>query len=401
MKILLITDNHSPDSGGAEKQFFTLKELLKKQPNMAVFSIGFGLKKIYGDDFIVLRETRSKALRQCWRMFVNPVKYLQLRQLIKKINPDIIHLHNIKKYTPALLKATQNYPTIQTVHDFSCICPTQWNVHKNLRPCTSGFSLKCLWQHRRDYNFISYFALLFSFLRMRKLVKKSVNQFIAPSPFLANYLQKNHFQNSTFIFPFHSTHIATNKYKPNQNHFLYLGQLEKQKGIDFLLQEFHRALQSNHDLSLTIAGHGSQKNNIKEKIQQWHLENKIHLIDWCSNPTELYQQCCAVIFPSIGLESFGLVIIEAMAHGRAVIGSNRGPITWLVEHEKTGLLFDPLKEGDLASTILKLSNKNSPLVDTLGENAFKKSKEFSKNDAILSEIIAIYKKSLALTKSIL
>src|SRR5689334_11479181 len=121
MKILLLTDHHSPQGGGAEKQFFALKELLKNQPDITVYSLGFGLKKAQGDDFIVLKETSSKMLRQLWRMFTNPVKYLQLRQCIKKINPDIIHLHNIKKYTPALLKAIKGYPAIQTVHDFSPI----------------------------------------------------------------------------------------------------------------------------------------------------------------------------------------------------------------------------------------------------------------------------------------
>src|SRR5579862_4716238 len=158
MKILLITDHHSPQGGGAEKQFFALKELLKNQPDITVWSLGFGPQATSGDDFIVLKETRSKALRQLWRMLVHPIKYWQLRHWIKKINPDLIHLHNIKKYTPALLKAVQDRPTIQTVHDFSPICPTQWNVHKNLTPCKTGFSLRCFWQHRREYRLISYLA---------------------------------------------------------------------------------------------------------------------------------------------------------------------------------------------------------------------------------------------------
>lgn len=393
MKILLITDHHSPQGGGAEKQFFTLKELLKKQTNLTVYSLGFSSQKVQGDDFIVLKETSSKILRQIWRMFINPIKYLQLRQCIKKINPDVIHLHNIKKYTPTLLKAIQDYPAIQTVHDFSLICPTQWNIHKNGQPCKTGFSLHCFWQHRREYGTLAYLALVFSFLRMRRLVKKSVHHFIAPSPVLAHYLEKQQFQKTQFIFPFLSENSSINQKKSQQGHFLYLGQLEQQKGIHFLLDEFYLAMQKNNFLRLTIAGRGSQKNNLKEKIKRWHLEDKVRLIDWCNDPKELYEQCCAVIFPSIGLESFGLVITEAMAHARPVIGSNRGPTAWLVEHEKTGLLFDPLLKGDLAAKMLELSYYPLTLLHALGKNAAEKFSTFSHNVDTLKEIIAIYSAS--------
>ncbi|MCD6039903.1 MAG: hypothetical protein K0S27_1303 [Gammaproteobacteria bacterium] len=395
MKILLITDHHSPCGGGAEKHFFTLKELLKNQSNTEVFSLGFGSEPMIGDDFIILKETSSKILRQWWRMFLNPTKYWQLRRIIKRIHPDIIHLHNIKKYTPALLKATQGYPILQTVHDFGSLCPTQWNVHQDLQPCQTGWSFRCVWQHRRNYSFIAYLALLLSFIRMKKLLKKSVTQFIAPSPLLTHYLEKNHFHPATFIFPFNVPYILTHS-QPKRNHFLYLGQLEKQKGIFILLQEFYYALQKNPDLILTIAGNGSQEKILKEKARQFNIENNIHFLNWQKNPFELYENCSAIIFPSLGLESFGLVIIEAMAQARAVIGSNRGPTPWLVEHEKTGLLFDPLKKGDLATQLLKLS-ESPVLAETLGKNAFEKANKFPKNSEILAQIMAKYREAILLS----
>lgn len=392
MKILLITDHHSPNAGGAEKQFFQLKELLKNQPDTTVWSLGFGPKTIQGEDFIILKETRSKAMRQWWRMFVNPVKLLQLRHWIKKLNPDVIHLHNIKKYTPSLLKAIRGYPTLQTVHDFSPICPTQWNLHKNLQPCPTGFSWRCFWQHRRDYNVISYFALVFSFLRMRKLLKKSVNQFSAPSPLLTEYLIKNKFSSAEIIFPFQSRSSNTPQKPTEVGHFLFLGQLEKQKGVDILLKEFHLAVQKNNRLKLTIAGNGSQKNELLKKIKEWHLENHVQLIQWCNNPSELYQQCSAVIFPSMGLESFGLVITEAMSHARPVLGTRRGPTPWLVDHEKTGLLFDPLVTGDLAQQMLNLTDN---LANQYGNAAFKKWNEFPQDPALLHETIRKYEKCIS------
>jgi glycosyltransferase involved in cell wall biosynthesis len=388
MKILLITDNHTPHGGGAEKQFFILKELLKNHADTTVFSLGFGTQASKGSDFIVFKETHSKALRQLWRMFFNPVKYWQLRRTIKKINPTVIHLHNIKKYTPALLYAVQGYPTLQTVHDFSPLCPTQWNVHTDLQPCARGISLKCLLQHRRNYTFISYMALLYSFIRLRTLLKKSVMHFIAPSPLLENYLKKNQFKNTSCILPF----MLKEKICHNlpKNHFLYIGQLEQQKGVSLLLNEFKHALQKNKNLTLILAGSGSQENLLKEQVKYWNLEDKIHFIGWIENPDALYRQCSALIFPSIGMESFGLVITEAMAHARPVIGSHRGPTAWLVDHNKTGLLFDPLKPGELANAILTLAD-NPLLIETLGKNAHEKSKKFPENVTILNQHITLYK----------
>ncbi len=101
----------------------------------------------------------------------------------------------------------------------------------------------------------------------------------------------------------------------------------------------------------------------------------------------------AIIFSSVGLESFGLVITEAMSHGRAVIGSNRGPTAWLVEDQKTGLLFDPLKTGDLAEKILHLAaNKN--LAEEYGRASAEKMTGFMLNQEIIDKMLVLYAKAL-------
>jgi glycosyltransferase involved in cell wall biosynthesis len=121
------------------------------------------------------------------------------------------------------------------------------------------------------------------------------------------------------------------------------------------------------------------------------LENNILFLGWV-NPEELYAECTALIFPSIGLESFGLVITEAMSQARAVIGSHRGPTAWLVEENKTGLLFDPLKEGDLAAKILKLAD-NRKLAEDYGRQAAEKIKGFLSNEDIINKMLILYKEA--------
>jgi glycosyltransferase involved in cell wall biosynthesis len=389
-KVLLITDNLSPNGGGAEKYFFTLKNELEKHSEVAVYTLGFGFEDKITENSVIIKETTVQSLRYFWRLFFNPLKYLQIRRALKKINPDIIHLHNVKKYTISLLMAVRPYKVVQTVHDYTSICPTGWNLHKNLQPCATGLTAACVWQHQRDINRLVYLAMLFGFVRMRSLLKKSVKKFIAPSPLLVEYLKKNNFNDSQYLPPFRPPATATSFESMRQHHFLYVGQLGKHKGVDALIEEFALACQTNPNLCLNIAGSRDRENFLREKVAALGVTKNINFLGWV-NPEELYQETMAVIFPSIGLESFGLVLTEAMQHGRPVIGSNRGPTAWLIEHEKTGLLYDPLKKGDLATKILTLAENNS-LIERYGRNAFEKYNTLMGNEEIIKNHLAIYEK---------
>lgn len=389
MKILLITDTYQPEKGGAEKYFFKLKNMLQSRQELEVFSLGFGPKKTIGKDFVILPETSFKLLRHCWRMFFNPIHYFLLRHWILKIKPDVIHLHNINKYTISLLKAVKGFPLIQTTHDFSFVCPMQWNVHQNLKPCLTGFHANCWQEHKRNVNYFSYFLRLFAFLRKKKYLKKSINQFIAPSTILKNYLMQQGFNNISFIPPFIEKKEFPDFEKMQPQHFLYIGQLEKQKGVNCLIEEFALACNKNKNIILKIVGHGREKKVLKQRVNQLNLQERIHFIDWTNDPSVFYQECSAVIFPSIGLESFGLVITEAMAQARAVIGSNRGPTLELIEDGKTGLLFDPLQKGQLAEKILLIA-KQPDLAQCYGQQGWNKLQECWNDDTVLEEILKVY-----------
>ncbi len=391
LKVLLITDTQT-QTGGAELQFQHLKKVLQRRAELSVSSMVFGREAAPSADTIVIKETSSKWLRQWWRMFLQPFKYREIKRAIEVTQPDVIHLHNVKKYTISLLKALRQYPVVQTVHDFSPICPTGWNLHSDGQPCVTGFQAACFWQHNRGYNPLTYLALVFSFQRMRKLLKQTVRKFIVPSPLLEHYLRRNHFGATLYLPPFIKQQPSPTYSDVRQDHFLYVGQLEIQKGVDILVAEFALACQQNKNLVLKIAGVGSQKNALQEKVKAEKLEKNIIFLGWAA-PDKLYEECMAVIFPSVGLESFGMVITEAMAKGRAVIGSDRGPTTWLIDQENTGLLFDPLVKGDLCAKIIKLSNQPE-LAERYGKQGYQKSKLLLNEPRIVEDIITLYRSAV-------
>ena len=69
---------------------------------------------------------------------------------------------------------------------------------------------------------------------------------------------------------------------------------------------------------------------------------------------ELYSKASVVVLPSVVAENCPLVVLEAMASGRAVIGSRIGGIPELVVENETGLLFNPRETNELSEKIIHL-----------------------------------------------
>lgn len=388
MRILLITDNHSP-TGGAENYFFDLKQRLKSMPGIEVYSLGFGPQVSHGDDFYVFKQLKSKLAKLISQFIAHPMMYRRLRRHLQHIQPDVIHLHNTKQHAAALLKAIKPYSVVQTIHDYGAICPTAHNIHKNHQPCATGIRKACFWQHQVKYRFLSYLALSAAFFKTRSQLKKIVKKYFAPSPQLVGYLQNNGFQSVSYIPPFKHGHVASDFTHVKPHHFLFAGNLGSHKGVDILLEEFALAHQKNPQLTLAIAGKGPCEKQLRHRINELGLEKSICFLGWQQQLTSDYLACAAVIFPSIWMEAFGLVITEAMHHARPVIGSNRGSPPWLIDDGKTGMIFDPVKKGDLADKLLSLAG-NVPLIMELGLNGQRKLETLIDNQQVLRQIISAY-----------
>lgn len=389
MKILLITDNHTP-KGGAENYFFELKARLKKYPSIEVYSIGFAEKAASGEDYFVLKAARSNIAKLFFRLFSHPFVYAKLRKKIREINPDIIHLHNIKQYTAAVLKAVKPYPVVQTAHDFSAICPTAQNIHQNGEVCATGWRGNCFWLHRVKYNPWIYFLLVCAFLKLRKQLKTTVSHFLAPSPLLADYLERNHFKQAHYISPFKKEPATPSFANIKPYNFLFAGNLGAHKGVHLLIEEFALACRKNSNLRLMMAGSGPLQKTLEMQVKKLGIEKNVLFLGWQDDLEKFYEEAIAVIFPSIGMESFGLVITEAMSYARPIIGINRGTSAWLIDDNHNGLLFDPHKKGDLAAKILTLAG-NVEKAKGLGMNGLLKLERFINNEASLDKIVGIYK----------
>lgn len=107
---------------------------------------------------------------------------------------------------------------------------------------------------------------------------------------------------------------------------LYIGRLERRKGAKYLLQAFRVLAQTNPDVKLIIAGDGPDREKLELLAEDLKLKN-ISFLGYVSEDLKLELLAEADLFcsPAISGESFGIVLLEAMATGTvAVAGNNSG-----------------------------------------------------------------------------
>lgn len=113
---------------------------------------------------------------------------------------------------------------------------------------------------------------------------------------------------------------------PTQKQMLYVGRLEKRKGVIYLLKAYAALAANRPDVSLQLAGDGDQKDNLEEYV----ADNKIPRVSFLGfvsekKKLELLHQAALFCSPALYGESFGIVLLEAMASGTVTVaGDNVG-----------------------------------------------------------------------------
>ena len=132
----------------------------------------------------------------------------------------------------------------------------------------------------------------------------------------------------------------------------YIGRLEPAKGVPLLMQAWDRYLASSRDpgLRLAIAGTGSLDREVAAWASARPSVDKLGLIP-PGQVRELTGRARAVLVPSVWEETFGLVVVEAMAAGTPAIAAAHGSFTELVTPGSDGVLFRPGDPDALADAV--------------------------------------------------
>lgn len=150
--------------------------------------------------------------------------------------------------------------------------------------------------------------------------------------------------------------LIENGVKPNQflglpekDYLLGLGRLVPGKGFHVLINMYAKLLQKGITTSLIIAGRGPAEQELQDQVKQLGINLITHFDDFSSIPKrsviftglvlgdkkeQLIAQCRCLLFstqPALWDEAFGIVLLEAMAAGRAMVASDTPPTRYLEE----------------------------------------------------------------------
>lgn len=160
---------------------------------------------------------------------------------------------------------------------------------------------------------------------------------------------------------------------------LFIGNLIKRKNVDSLLEAKKIA---HSDYYLVIVGDGPLFKKLKKKVEDENIHDVI-FTGSRDDVENIIPSCDVLILPSFS-ESFGLVLIEALACGKPVIGSDVGGITEIITDD-VGLLVNPTKVSSIAGAVDKLID-DEELRLILSMNARNRALDFSQVDIPYEEV---------------
>ncbi|WP_414528241.1 glycosyltransferase family 4 protein [Nodularia chucula] len=313
----------------------------------------------------------------------------------------LLHLHDVDM----LGELREECPAIFTLHNHSSYCPsgtkylTNWGkvCDRTMNPwgCTWGHLVdgcgsrrpQNIWQDWRNANHP---------LEILKNLKIPV---IANSNYVRQQIVSNGLSPKRVVtLRCAVQHPQTDNAPLNQKihqkqRILFAGRIVPYKGVEWLMKALALCDQSIH---LDIAGDGWNQPKMKKLADQMGLSDRITWHGWCNGEKleSLYQQCFAVVFPSVWPEPAGLITLEAYSHYRPIIASAVGGIPEYVRHGETGILVPPHDIKKLAAAINELGNNfsQSKLMGEQGQVWFQE--EFT-IDVHIQRLKIIYEKTIA------
>ncbi|MBS6764939.1 MAG: glycosyltransferase family 4 protein [Clostridium sp.] len=357
-KKILIVHNYYQIPGGEDTVVANEEQLLKE----------------YGHEvfFYSRKNSELKTMSKLQKIMLpftsifNIRTYIDIKQIIRSKNIEIVHVHNtLALISPSVYYAAKacKVPVIQTIHNFRLLCPgaTFFREGHICEECiTKG--LKCAIKHNcyreskiqtivcvinmklhrmmgiyRDFNYIC----LTEFNKSKLLSLKQVNQdkvFVKPN-----------FVNSIGEFIPGTQRV---------NQFVFVGRLDKLKGIDILLKAWNRMGKAAP--KLIVCGTGPMEKWCKQFITK--TRSNVELRGYIPNKEarKLIAHSKALILPTQWYEGFPISIVEAYSVGTPVICTAIGNASSVVEEGITGWKFK-----DMAGLISAIENYEDICARTL------------------------------------
>lgn len=392
MKILFLNTLDDPaDGGGTEVTLWTLIRGLADAGHECVVlstSARKGLKLVEREGVPVWqaglrniywpgrRVKRAAPIKMIWHAIDsrNPFMQGQLRSVLEAENPDIVSSHNLPGWSVSAWDtiASLGIPIVQVLHDHYSLC-VKSAMFSNGQNCTSlcGGCTALRSHHSSASSKVSAVV--------------GVSEYI-----LKRHLDFGRFSGVTNLHVIHNARepgplgIGTPDVEHDGIRFGFIGRLDQTKGVENLIDAF--CAYHNDGAELWIAGGGTPE--YEATLRERARDSRIKFIGRTS-PREFYPNIDALIVPSLWNEPLGMVVAEAFAFGRPVVGAKRGGIPEMIKHDINGYLFEPDTAGDLLMTLERLGS-DPQKTKSMGSSARESSRAYLDVRAWAERYVHIY-----------
>lgn len=298
-----------------------------------------------------------------------------VREIIKQLQPDIIHIHE----EPWSLCAFQIITLAKRWSPKSRIIFESWqNIFKKLP-----------W----PFSLIETFTF------------NTVDGAIAGSNEIKSVLKRKGFSKKIEVIPLgtdekiYNPLIISKREELNlKDEFVigFVGRLEKQKGVHVLIDAL--AHLKKYNFRLLIIGDGTYKLDLLDRVKRYQLSDKVNFLGAIPHKEipSYMNTFDVLVLPSITTknwkEQFGRVLVEAMLCKKVVIGSDSGEIPFVIGN--TGIIFEENNPYALKDALLRLI-KNPLLYKHLSIQGYNRAKDLYTWKAVCKKNIDFYKNLLA------
>lgn len=378
VKILyLITQS---EWGGAQRYVFDLTASMKPDFEVSVAAGGEDHNTLFRLlDIFHTHRIRLKNLVREINLYKDILAFWEIRSLLKKIKPQILHTNSTKAGVLGALAAIGlGIKVVYTVHG--------WVFLEPLPAWKKWFYLLC----ERISCRLRQVTIILSQKELKIARANKLNcgkiEIIRHGIDAPEFLPKEEARKQL-------SEILERQINDKTIWIGTIANLYVTKDIPNLIEALKKI---DEDYVAIIIGIGEDplRGYIKSLIKKENLTNRIFLIGWQMNASRFLKALDIFVLPS-AKEGFPYVILEAMAAGLPIVATSVGAIPEMIEDKKSGLLVPP-KNPELLRSAIQILLKDENMRSLLGKNAeMEFNKKFSK-EKMISEVQRLYNQLLHL-----
>lgn len=359
MRILMLTQFYPPILGGIEQHVRNLSiELVRRGHDVAVATmLHAGQPPFEEEQGVRIYRIRSSVQRLPWLFSESGRQYpppcpdpeimLELRKVLIKERPQIVHAHNwlVRSFLP--LKAWSRASLVMTLHNYSLTC-AKVNYIYNEAACEGPVIVKCFDCVVKHYGFVRGTPTILANWIMDVPGRQAVDMFLPVSQAVATGNMLAHHDLPFHIIPNFIADLPsmasenTDPYTarlPAGDFLLFVGALAHVKGVETLLRAYAGL---TNPLPLVLIGYQTPD---WDRLVSYCSPNVLVYKDWPHHAVmAAWSRCSLALIPSIFPDPCPTVAMEAMSMGKPIIAARSGGLSDIVTDGETGLLVPP---GDI------------------------------------------------------